>query len=118
MPPDLRICPEADSCKRNYLGTTLPVGARTGSAVLELLGRPRWQLQAACRDADPALFFTTRGFRVPEEARALCARCVVSAECLQFAVAGGASLLGTWAATSPRERRRLRLARGGSPALP
>ena len=65
-----------------------------------------WKTHAACRDADPKLFFP-EGHRVPAEAVRLCASCPVKAECLEFALASGCDVAGIWAGTSERERDRI-----------
>lgn len=59
-------------------------------AVESIAASSRWRDQAACRDADPELFFPvgTRGpAKLQEaEAKAVCARCPVRARCLQVAL--------------------------------
>ena len=65
----------------------------------------------ACRDADPELFFPI-GSRGPglyqiAEAKAICARCLVIAECLGYALATGQDA-GVWGGTTEQERRALR----------
>ena len=70
-----------------------------------------WRLDALCREPhySPELFFPTRGAGV-QPARAICARCPVSAECAAF---GLHEDLGVWGGTTVRERERARLARCG-----
>ena len=46
---------------------------------------PEWQRQAACRGMDPAIFHPEIGQRATE-AKAVCATCPVTAECLQAAI--------------------------------
>ena len=68
--------------------------------------RPAWQQHGACRGLDPNLFFPERGESV-KEAKAVCARCPVRAECLQYALDNYKNV-GIWGGLSERERRRLR----------
>jgi WhiB family transcriptional regulator, redox-sensing transcriptional regulator len=64
-----------------------------------------WQDQAACRDADPELFFSTDdGSR--REALTLCAPCPVRTECLEHALAHREAY-GIWGGTDEQERKRL-----------
>ena len=48
-----------------------------------------WTVDAACADADPAVFFIDHG-RPAAPAKAICAGCPVRAECLDFALASRA----------------------------
>jgi len=70
-----------------------------------------WRGRAACVDVDHDLFFPVgvTGPAVPQiaAAKAVCARCPVRAECLQFAVATNQEY-GVWGGTSEEERRALR----------
>ena len=70
-----------------------------------------WGSRAACRSADPDLFFPVSevGPSVPQitAAKAVCARCDVSGECLAFALATQQTH-GVWGGTSPAERAVLR----------
>lgn len=79
------------------------------SLLADTIGRPRWQARAACRGVGPATFFVERGQSVAE-AHALCGRCPVTAECLEFAVANNEKF-GIWGDVSERQRRRLRMRR-------
>ena len=73
-----------------------------------------WQLQAACRGADPALFFHPEGERGPSRrqrdlaAKAVCARCPVIVECAAHALAVREPY-GVWGGTSEEEREALLL---------
>ena len=62
--------------------------------------------QARCRDiADLDAFYPERGGST-KEARALCAECLVRAECLAFALGNQDCLEhGIFGGTSPKERR-------------
>lgn len=68
--------------------------------------RPSWRNQAACRGMDADLFYPDRGESLAE-ARAVCRRCPVQAECLGTAVAQG-ERFGVWGGSSERQRRDLR----------
>ncbi len=74
-------------------------------ALATLLARPAWQAAAACRHADPALFFPARG-ESTDAAKALCARCPVFDQCDHYAATIEGPLQGIWAGLSPRGRRR------------
>jgi WhiB family redox-sensing transcriptional regulator len=79
---------------------------------------PDWDT-AACRDQDPELFFPIGSgaaeWRQIEQAKKVCARCVVVRRCLQWAVAGGIDE-GVWGGHSPPERRALRRTPDGQQA--
>ena len=76
--------------------------------VRDLLTRPAWHAQAACRGTD-ANFYPDRGESV-EPAKALCAACPVLEECKAFALDSGESH-GVWGGLSGRERRTVRKTR-------
>lgn len=61
----------------------------------------RWQTAAACRGANPELFYPGRGESLAP-ARAICAGCPVAVEC---AAAGSKELYGIWGGTSRFDRR-------------
>ena len=67
-----------------------------------------WRSLAACRSADPDLFFpvSTAGESVAQlaKAKAVCARCPVRRECLAFAVRTR-QMYGVWGGMSEHERR-------------
>lgn len=69
-----------------------------------------WTDYAACAGVDPELFFPGRGESL-RPARAVCARCVVRAQCLEHAITNEEHH-GVWGGTSERERRRIRRQRG------
>ncbi|MGZ8766173.1 MAG: WhiB family transcriptional regulator, partial [Acidimicrobiia bacterium] len=69
--------------------------------------RPAWHRAAACRSVGTHLFFLEPGAD-PKPARALCATCPVTRECLRFAVETEAA--GIWGGQSPAERRKARQA--------
>lgn len=78
-----------------------------------------WRDRAACRDMDSELFFPigTTGLALDqaERAKAVCASCPVSPQCLEFAMSTGQN--GVWGGLTEderRKRRRRRNAAGGS----
>ena len=66
------------------------------------LGGQSWRMRAACRAADPGLFFPELG-ESAKAAKQICADCPVRAECLAFAVASG-ERFGVFGGLSERER--------------
>lgn len=70
-----------------------------------------WRPQAACRGMDPDLFFPQRG-ESTAEAKAVCAECPVSDQCLDYALSlppvQGTVTPGIWGATSKRQREAMR----------
>ena len=83
--------------------------SRTDTALFPLESEFVWQREAACRGLSlaesQAIFFPSRGDSI-DEARAICRRCPVTDECLDFALAN--NCIGVWAGTSDRQRRLLR----------
>ena len=73
-----------------------------------------WVHRARCKDEDPELFFPigTTGPAASQiaAAKAVCLRCDVRAECLEWAMATGQDA-GVWGGLSEEERRALRRAR-------
>lgn len=79
-----------------------------------------WMESAACREADPELFFpataTSRNkqsaaYRLHVvEAQDVCCVCPVQAECLEFALANP-SIVGIWGGTTEADRQRIRRSR-------
>ena len=69
--------------------------------------RPGWQRWAACRGADPELFFPQRG-EPPKPAKKICASCLVRSDCLAYAMTEPFERFGIWGGMSERERRKLR----------
>lgn len=72
---------------------------------------PDWRGDAACRGLDPELFFP-EGSAGPallevREAKVVCARCPVRAQCLDFAMRAGVAF-GIWGGATERERRTMR----------
>jgi WhiB family redox-sensing transcriptional regulator len=79
--------------------------------VAELTRRPAWHSLAACRGTDPAAFIIGRGANaaIVDRARAVCSRCTVSEQCLDFAMADP-DAMGIWSGTTAQERRAMRVA--------
>ena len=73
--------------------------------------RVNWQKVAACRDADPDLFFPvgTAGpaLRQIDEAKRICRACPAQARCLAWALDRGVGS-GVWGGTTEDERRAIR----------
>jgi WhiB family redox-sensing transcriptional regulator len=70
--------------------------------------RRDWRESAACRAADPELFYpvsaTGPGAADAARAKAVCAGCQVRRQCLQFALATR-QLHGVWGGTTEQERQ-------------
>ncbi|MFD4904172.1 WhiB family transcriptional regulator [Kitasatospora purpeofusca] len=70
-----------------------------------------WRHRAVCRDEDPELFFpignTGPALLRIEEARAVCRRCPVMEQCLQWALTTGEDV-GVWGGMSEDERRAMK----------
>jgi WhiB family redox-sensing transcriptional regulator len=75
---------------------------------------PAWWTKAACLDEDPELFFpngtTGAALMQIEQAKAVCRRCPVTDECLQWALETNQDA-GVWGGMSEDERRSLRRSR-------
>lgn len=75
---------------------------------------PAWTQDAACRGTEPDLFFPVGGsgpaLEQAQEAKAVCNRCPVTAQCLAWAQAEGFGH-GIWGGLTEEERRRPRPAR-------
>jgi WhiB family redox-sensing transcriptional regulator len=85
--------------------TRLPAQRAAPEAAEE---RHDWWRWAACREADPELFFPVAangpGAREIARAKAVCAACRVRRPCLQYALATH-QLHGVWGGTSEDERQ-------------
>lgn len=71
----------------------------------ELVPTDGWQQDAACRDADPEMFFSNDDAQ-QEAAMAMCAACPVRTECLEHALSTRESY-GIWGGTDEHDRKRL-----------
>lgn len=73
--------------------------------------RTDWRHRAACREVDPELFFpvgnTGPALAQIDEATAVCHRCPVIDQCLQFALESGQDA-GVWGGLSEDERRSMK----------
>lgn len=67
---------------------------------------PTWRARAACRGADPNLFFPERG-ESTAAAKAVCNGCPVASECLDYALDAGEKH-GIYGGKSEKERRSIR----------
>ena len=76
-----------------------------------LITRGQWRSAAACRSADPDLFFPISDSGPALEqtmaAKAICAACRVRRECLAFALRTG-QIHGIWGGTTEYERAAVR----------
>ncbi|AJC56053.1 WhiB family transcriptional regulator [Streptomyces sp. 769] len=70
-----------------------------------------WRHRAVCREEDPELFFpignTGPALLQIEEAKAVCRRCPVMEQCLQWALESGQDS-GVWGGLSEDERRAMK----------
>jgi WhiB family redox-sensing transcriptional regulator len=73
-----------------------------------LAQRPAWQRRAACLGLGPARWFDGDD-EATAAAVAICRDCRVQHQCLEYALSNP-SLVGIWAGTDERERRRMRRA--------
>lgn len=65
-----------------------------------------WRVEAACEGADNQVFFPGKG-EGGRKAKAICVKCVVRPECLEYAMKTNQPF-GIWGGMSERERRLLR----------
>jgi WhiB family redox-sensing transcriptional regulator len=73
-----------------------------------LIGCGPWRQSAACRSADPELFFPVMASgRQEEEAKAICAGCSVRGQCLAFATLTSQEH-GIWGGLTDEERKSFR----------
>lgn len=63
-----------------------------------------WKQWAACKNADPQIFFP-EGHSNFVDAKKYCADCIVYKECMKFALDNGITY-GVWGGLSPIERQR------------
>lgn len=70
-----------------------------------------WRHKSACKSEDPELFFpvgdTGPALLQIAEAKAVCRRCPVQAQCLNWALTSGQDF-GVWGGLSETERRAVR----------
>jgi WhiB family transcriptional regulator, redox-sensing transcriptional regulator len=92
----------------------LSVGNYRSSAeeLLDLLQGPAWRGDALCREY-PDLAWFGQSHRRARAAAAVCAACLVRAECLSYAMADP-GLNGIWGGLTAKERNQLRKSRTGA----
>lgn len=64
-----------------------------------------WEVNALCSQTDPEQFYPEKGGST-REAKAVCLRCDVRMECLEWALSNQ-ERFGIWGGLSERERRKL-----------
>jgi len=79
----------------------------------DISGQMDWRRRAACRNADPELFFPEGAagpaLRAINQAKRVCGACPVRARCLDWALDHGAAF-GIWGGRTEDERRAARRA--------
>jgi WhiB family redox-sensing transcriptional regulator len=86
-----------------FVGGRLPWDDRVDVvALIAQIRRPGWMRDALCREHPEVDFFPTRG-QSTAPAKAVCASCLVRAECATYAVEHDEA--GIWGGTSERGRR-------------
>jgi len=73
----------------------------------QMIRRPAWQSEAACRGQGPRRWVSETDRGPYEAQKAVCASCPVREPCLAYALANK-SLMGCWGGTTEAERRELR----------
>lgn len=84
-------------------------GTRSHLGNLLFHARPRWQRDGACLEHPELSWFPEKGGNAAGRAKAICAACLVSDECREYAIEGHE--VGIWGGTSDRERTAIRMAR-------
>lgn len=74
-----------------------------------------WAARGLCAQTDPEAFFPEKG-QSTREAKQICMACAVRVECLDWALTAG-ERFGIWGGLSERERRRIKRADAGRPAV-
>jgi WhiB family redox-sensing transcriptional regulator len=120
-PADTRPGPprtRCDDCTTSGAGRRTATGARSSGNPLaiprEFLAREAWMDDGACVGENPETFYPTRG-KDTAVAKAICAGCDVSSDCLAYALRHTIRH-GIWGGTSERERRRMRAERAATVA--
>jgi WhiB family transcriptional regulator, redox-sensing transcriptional regulator len=65
-----------------------------------------WEIQAACREMDPEIWFPDHANGKAEKPRRICYRCPVRRECLEEALKNPETH-GIWGGLDQRERRKV-----------
>lgn len=75
--------------------------------------KPEWVVNAACLGVDTTIFFPERpeAKRALDKARKICNSCLVSNQCLDYAIETDSP--GIWAGTSPKQRAEIVFRRTG-----
>lgn len=92
------------------ISTPLPVPGDWGPLLEDLLRRPDWHAQAACRGQGPSIWFPERGEPL-EPGMAVCHGCPVRDQCLD----AGMGEHGVWGGVSKGGRAMLRRQRSHRP---
>jgi WhiB family transcriptional regulator, redox-sensing transcriptional regulator len=82
----------------------------------DLLGRPLWMDDGACRDTPVDVFFPPKGVDMVAamaRAREVCDQCPVRQQCLEYAVSDP-EIEGVWGGTSAKGRAQLRREKRGA----
>lgn len=74
-----------------------------------MLNQEAWAGDALCAQTDPEVFYPEKGGST-RDAKAVCGRCGVQAECLEYALEHD-ERFGVWGGLSERERRQLKRAK-------
>ena len=94
-----------DAIRRPHL-SVVPDEPETFESLAKPATNEQWQDRALCAQTDPEAFFPEKGGST-REAKKICQRCPVRAECLEYALAND-ERFGIWGGLSERERRRLK----------
>lgn len=84
-------------------------GLKWRARVSAIRGFPDWMVGAHCAQTDPEAFFPDKGDST-RAAKAMCASCDVTTQCLQYAL-DNHERFGVWGGHSERERRKILRAR-------
>ena len=74
-------------------------------SALDLFIDQPWAVDALCAQTDPDMFHPEKG-ESAKQAKAVCAKCPVRAECLTWALTNN-ERFGVWGGLSERERRKV-----------
>lgn len=78
-------------------------------------GPSEWGGSALCAQVDHDLFFPDKDdWAAARDAKAVCHQCPVESLCREWAVANTDLVFGIFGGTSPKQRSRLRVARGAA----
>jgi WhiB family transcriptional regulator, redox-sensing transcriptional regulator len=92
-------------------GADIRASTKATAAASAMTFHSSWRDDAACRDADPDLFFpvstTGPALRQLDEAKRICRACPAQFHCLAWALDNGVTD-GVWGGTTAEERRAIR----------